>query len=244
MEDMIEATLLDLGLTRNEILVYIANLKLGSSRVEEISRKAGIIRTTTYDVLDSLVRKGFSASVIKSGVRYYSVTEPGQLLSLLDEKKKKVEAVLDELEGMKKSVITKPKMQMFEGKEGLKSVYSDILATGKDLLGYGNAELSWQVLTYFLPTFVKKRVKLGMRSRLIVEKSGTGLDFKEQDKTNKRETKFLESMRKMETIVYIYGNKVAILTFVSKEPIAIIIENKEIADSQKILFESMWKIAK
>ncbi|OGX32324.1 MAG: hypothetical protein A2787_10225 [Omnitrophica WOR_2 bacterium RIFCSPHIGHO2_01_FULL_48_9] len=243
MQERIENTLIDLGLTRNEVLIYLANLKLGSSRVEEISRKAGILRTTAYDVLDSMVRKGFSASVIKSGVRYYSVTEPRQIIGLLDEKKKKVEEIMEDLEGMKKSVIAKPKMQMFEGKDGLKSVYSDILSTGKDLMGYGNAELSMKVLTYFLPTFIKGRVKIGMRSRLIVERSETGIEFKKTDKSQKRETRFLDSTKSMETIFYIYGDKVAILTFVSKEPIAIIIENKEIADSQRILFENMWKMA-
>ncbi len=240
----IESTLAELGLTQNEIKLYIANLRLGSARVEEISKKAGILRTTSYDILRSLVSKGFAASVIKSGVRYYSATEPKQILNLLDEKKRKVENILENMESMKTSIIAKPKMQMFEGLPGLKSVYADILATGSDLAGYGNAEHSWEMLTYFLPVFVKRRIKAGIHSRLILEKSRTSKELALHNKKELREIRFLDEMKDMETVVYIYGNKLAILTFMKKEPIAIIIENKEIADSQRILFESLWKIAK
>lgn len=243
MEEKTEEILQDLGLTANEIRIYLANLKLGLARVEAIASKAGVLRTTCYDILKSLVKKGFSASVIKSGVQYYGAAEPKKLLSLLDEKKKKVERILPELEIMKKSVLNKPSVQLYEGQEGLKSIYTDILATGKNLCGYGTAEHSWGLLTYFLPQFVKKRVKLGINSRLILEKSKKSREIKSRDKKQLRETRFMEALKKMETVVYIYGNKIAILTFVEKEPIGILMENRQIADSQKILFEELWKTA-
>ena len=42
----------------------------------------------------------------------------------------------------------------------------------------------------------------------------------------------------------IYGNKVAYLTFKEKESIGVLINNKEISDAEKSLFEIMWNNSK
>ena len=42
----------------------------------------------------------------------------------------------------------------------------------------------------------------------------------------------------------IYGNKVALMLFSEEQPIAVVIENKAIADGYRKYFEVMWKAAK
>jgi sugar-specific transcriptional regulator TrmB len=239
-----QEALLELGLTDHEAKVYLANLRLGSARVEEIAKRAGVLRTTCYDILKSLVEKGFAGYVIKSGVKYYSAADPKKLLSILDEKRKRVQEVLPALEAMKESVLAKPKIELFEGKEGIKSAYERMMAAKAEVMGYGNAERSWGFLVYYLPAYVRRRVKAGIKSRLILEKSARSEEIRNRDTKEKRQTRFLPAMKGMEAVVYIFGDKIAMMTFVQREPIAVIIENKEIADSQRIIFEALWKTAK
>jgi sugar-specific transcriptional regulator TrmB len=50
--------LLQLGLSEKEAAVYLALLSLGKGTVTSITRKAGINRTTGYDILNALATKG------------------------------------------------------------------------------------------------------------------------------------------------------------------------------------------
>lgn len=49
----------NLGFSDNEAKVYLAALETGLSSAQDIADKAKLKRTTTYSVLDVLVRKGF-----------------------------------------------------------------------------------------------------------------------------------------------------------------------------------------
>ena len=55
--------------------------------------------------------------------------------------------------------------------------------------------------------------------------------------------RFLPEGFEFPTATYVYGNKVAILSL-EKEPVGIIIENEDIARTQGMVFELLWKIAK
>ncbi|MBI2590251.1 TrmB family transcriptional regulator, partial [Candidatus Berkelbacteria bacterium] len=47
----------ELGFSENEARIYAANLELGPSTVADIARKAGVNRTTGYNILEVLVAK-------------------------------------------------------------------------------------------------------------------------------------------------------------------------------------------
>ena len=53
----IEKQLKIIGLSENEIAIYLALLELGKGTVSEISRKASLNRTTGYDILNRLTNK-------------------------------------------------------------------------------------------------------------------------------------------------------------------------------------------
>ena len=69
-------------------------------------------------------------------------------------------------------------------------------------------------------------------------------DLKKKDKEDLRELRFLPDNFKLNTIMHIYSNKVTILTLNKEQLIGIIIENKEIAQMQKSIFEMMWGLCK
>src|SRR3989344_6923982 len=241
---MKEQILKEYGLSDNEIKVYIASLSKGTSKVNEISKKAGLLRTTTYEVLKSLVEKGLVSYAIKSKGRYFEAANPNKLVRILEEKKEKIKSILPELEFLKQSVTEKPTIELYEGKEGLKTILDDIIKTKpKEMLQLGSAKI-FETLNFYFPQWIKRRIKARIHAKILQEKTPAIEELRKNDKKELREIKFLPKGFKINTHTQIYGNKMAILTLNKEELVGIIIENKDIVETQKSLFWELWKIAK
>jgi HTH-type transcriptional regulator, sugar sensing transcriptional regulator len=237
-----EEALKELGLNDREIKTYLALLRLGTSSVNKIARKATIIRTTAYDVLKALVEKGLASYVIKSGVKYYEAALPEKIISILDEKKKKILEVLLELNELRESVSEKPSVEIYEGKEGLKTILEDMLKTEENICGYTSVKLM-ELLNFYFPNFITRRAKLKIKTRIIMEKSKETEDLKKTGSKEFREVRFIENASKFRLGHYIYGNKVAILIAKKEQPMGILIDNEDLAEQEKAVFEQVWKIA-
>lgn len=86
----------NLNLSGYEARTYMALVRFGPSRGPELALRAGVPRQKIYDVLDSLVAKGF-ADVIPDKPRLYAAVEPaGALASHLVRKRRESEAWLAE----------------------------------------------------------------------------------------------------------------------------------------------------
>jgi len=239
----IQTALEKFGLEKREIQIYLALLEYKSQSAYLLSKRTGILRQTIYDVLSSLSHKGLVSSVIKGRTKFFEAANPSRLKLILDEKNKAIQKILPELNKLGERIIEKPNVEFYEGIEGLKSVYNDIIKTKPlELLEYGNAENFLEILKlYFIENYIKKRINSKINLRLIVEKNKKTKIISKTNKKILRITKSLEEMKNLKTINYIYSDKFAILSL-KKEPIAVIIKDKEIANAQKTLFEILWEI--
>ncbi len=225
----------DWGLNEKETKVYLATLKLGQSKVNDIAKKAKILRETTYFVLNSLIEKGLISYVIKSKVKYFEAATPVKLLSILKEKQEKIKQIMPDLLAFQKMQIEKPSVELYEGKEGLKTILDDIIKTKEPLLAYANYQI-FELLKFAFPRFVKERIVNKIPARIIQEKR----------KQFEKKEEFLDmrfSKTKFKSNVFIYGDKVAFISVVN-EPVGIIIQNKLIADTQRQVFEMLWDSSK
>jgi sugar-specific transcriptional regulator TrmB len=93
-----EQILKAIGLSDKEIKVFIASLQLGSSTVNEISKKSKIFRTYCYDLLEKLVEKGIVNYSIKSGVKYYESVDPSTLLKIEQDRLEQLKSIIPNLE--------------------------------------------------------------------------------------------------------------------------------------------------
>ena len=67
-------------------------------------------------------------------------------------------------------------------------------------------------------------------------------DYKKNNPKKYVDLRFIDE--KLPTIKIIYGNKLAILNFEKENSIGIMIKNKQIVDTERKLFELLWKISK
>src|ERR1035437_5800588 len=79
----LEEILVKSGLSPNEVKVFLALLSLGRGTVSKITRKAGLNRTTGYDVLDSLTAKGLISISGKEPKQEFVAESPDKIVILL-----------------------------------------------------------------------------------------------------------------------------------------------------------------
>ncbi len=236
--DEIKQALKELHLSDKEIEVYLALLLRGTQGAMSIAKQARLNRITVYHLLDALMDKGLVSHVIKSGVKYFQAADPRAIHRMIKEKEERFAKVLPMLEKMKESVLEHPRVEVYDGKEGLKSIMDDWINTGKDIVGIGSEELD-AIIGFYFPHHIMRRVKAGIRIRLLFGKSRYAQEMKRKDKRELRETKMLDC-GKLTTGVYAYGNKVSFLTFVKEEPRGLIIEDASIVNTVKTMLELLW----
>jgi HTH-type transcriptional regulator, sugar sensing transcriptional regulator len=228
------------GLSEKEIKIYLSNLKLGTTTANQIAIDSGVKRTTTYEVIESLKQKGIVSTFKKDKKSFFEATDPKRLISILKEKEKLIENILPELEKMQKSTSEKPTVQLFIGKEGIKTIFEEILEHKMDYWISGNTDI-FEKLGYYFPNFIQRRIKAGIHARVIETRSGLTKEHKRTAKKDNRKIKFLDF--KLKSQIVIYENNAAFITISDEELVGIKITNKFIIETQKQLFEILWKVA-
>lgn len=245
---MKEEALLKFGLTERETKVYLSLLESGEALASEIAEKASIPRTLAYDILEGLLKKGIASYVIKSNKKYFSVIGPEALLQLLKEQEKEKEELLvkalPELLSIKnKKTEEKAKVDVYEGKEGVKTIFNDVLKEGKEFLCFGSTGISPKILPYELTHFHKERIKRGILWKAIYNNDKAGrMRGKEASGWRYTQVRYME--KTSPTTTYCYADKVAIIIWVKESLLAVMIKDKAIAGSFKEFFEQLWKTAK
>lgn len=224
-----------LGLTESESKVYLALLELGPSLAGTISRKTGIHRRNIYDITERLIEKGLIGYILKNNRRLFEAANPERLKEILDEKQKELQESLGDLMFLYEKTKEKQETNFYKGIEGLKTVFQDQLDS-KEILILGASQSAFEVLPFYFEWYDKDRVEKKIKARIIASE-------KLSKKIPLSEIRYLPQKYANPLAINIYGNKVAIILW-KKEPLAIVIKEKEIADSYRQYFELMWKVAR
>lgn len=238
-----------LGLHAKEANVYVALLSLGSATVSEVAEKAGINRTTGYDILAGLSAKGLISISGKEPKQEYRCENPDKILEYLrkdiqkrEENFRYAEILLPELKSIYK-VGERPRVKFYEGVEGLKQVYEDTLTSSERINAYASIDDMHRALPNYFPQYYKRRAAKGISIRGVVPMTEKGVERSTHDKEEKREIAFVPADKYyFSPEINIYDNKLMIASW--REKLGIIIESAEIADAMKKMFELSWDRAK
>lgn len=246
---MYEPYLKNLGLSEKEAIVYLASLELGSSTIQEIARKSQISRSTAYEVIESLMKKGLMIDLTKGKKRYFFAERPERLLSLIDIKqrelegqKKELKAILPELQELARLSRERPRVKFYEGKEGIKRIQEDILKTKnlgsiEELIPLDDAYQLFPPHPRDHRHYMGKKIKVPERM-VYTSKRGAILP----PEKGPIETRFIPIEEfPSHTEIAIYGDKVAFVSF-GRRVIGMILESADIANTLKCMFNLLWKV--
>jgi len=101
----IQQVLEKIGLTTNEVKVYLALIDLGTTLAGSIARKAKLHRRQTYDALHRLTGKGLASYTIKTGKKHFKPVDPVRIIEIVKDREREIEGILPEiLEKFKRTV--------------------------------------------------------------------------------------------------------------------------------------------
>ncbi|MBM2820481.1 MAG: transcriptional regulator TrmB [Candidatus Berkelbacteria bacterium] len=238
-----EKELKNLGLGENEIEVYLAILELGQANVLDMARKAQVPRATVYGILEKLISEGLISSIIKGKRRYYYAEDPAVISKNLAEKEKRVAKILPGLQLLYQSATSRPLIRYYEGKTGVINMLDDIFKTVVEGGTYDallNHKDEFAILGKKFDEHVNLRKEKRIFIRLITEQSEITKKWKVREKADWREIRYIPRGQRFSVTYHIYGNKVSMFSLLGPV-VGVIIENKEIADMERLQFEYMWR---
>ncbi|MEK6891066.1 MAG: helix-turn-helix domain-containing protein, partial [Nanoarchaeota archaeon] len=127
-----------LGLSGNEIKVYLVLNDNGSLKAGRISKIAKIDRSSAYNSLKLLLEKGLASYVLVGEIKYFQATGPKRLLEYVREQEEDIKSIIPELDERHKAKKIEGQVRLFKGIKGVKSIFLDIARTGKDNYVFGS----------------------------------------------------------------------------------------------------------
>ncbi|MBI5389015.1 hypothetical protein HZB01_01405 [Candidatus Woesearchaeota archaeon] len=234
----------EIGLTSNEVTIYLTLIKSGSVTVNVIAEKAGLHRQGVYDALDRLLEKGFVGFLEQNSKKYFHAISPEYISEYLQHQVDRFKALIPTLIALPNSAGDQTTFEVFKGRNVHKIIYNDVFKTlqekkPKEVLISGVEETRFREADPIaLEQHVKHLKRFKMTERVLIMEGDT--DFVEGDQTTYR---WIPREFFSPTPTFIYGDKIGIIIWSDPNYLAII-KNKELAESYKRQFNFLWKIAK
>jgi HTH-type transcriptional regulator, sugar sensing transcriptional regulator len=239
-----EKDLQDLGISPAESKVYLALLKLGNAKVGQVITLVDISSSNVHKALEKLTKKGLISFITKNQIKEYFPSSPKNLQSLIEKDKQKVakkednlKILLNKIKSIQKFPELDQNAEVYIGFNGIKSAFKKLLNNkpSEFLFFYKhNAEGSDKIHDFF------SRMELEKDYRKIPTKGIFSKEYKKLFGKRKSRIKAKFTNNAIPSSVNICNNKTLIISW-GDNPIAFLIESKEISNMFKELFEEIWK---
>jgi len=235
--------LINLGLTKNEAKVYSSLLEIGRTNAGELIKKTKLHRNIVYDNLEKLIEKGLVSFILIKNIKQFEITSSNELKEFVEKKKKEIQEeeeilkkILPQIQERKFS-LKKAKATIFSGKRGLKNILEEITQVKSELLVLGTGWGMKETLGEYYNQWHLKLKLNKTKCRIILPEN------KKENFLSPFSRKYLPEKEIIPSTIAVYEDKTLNIIW-SEEPTAILITNKENADSYKNYFEKLWKISK
>ncbi len=238
-------SLKNLGLSEKEAAVYLALLQGGQATAYQLAKRSGLKKPTTYVILDELIARGAARKSMKGRGAIYGATDPVELFVEARNRFEQAERSLPQLRALAASDKKMINASYFEGLSGIQELYKHVLQknAGKTCLGFFAHERDTpKELREYWPILNAEMVKQKITLRGITTIDKTTKDYLEFKKMPKE---FLE-LKGLSPEIYssnvsieVYGDYTQIVSHRHLQ--GLLIQNPDIADVLRQIFELVWK---
>jgi sugar-specific transcriptional regulator TrmB len=233
-------TLQNVGFDEKEAAAYLALLELGGGTVSEIAEHAGLKRPIVYHVMDRLKEKGFAIDPPGDGVMRFEPVDPLKILQTTRTAVEDLKFMLPLMRALQDKGPNKPKLEYFEGKEAVVSVYRQF-----DYAKNARFLTSMSRLYQLIPEEVEawvKRFERGMFPKLgrhLIPDTKQDRDWAKKAVAAGQEVRFLPKNMDTEMDFAIIDDMLGITSF---DPLfMVLIHSERIAKSAAQLFDLAWR---
>lgn len=242
-----EKLLEELGLEAREVKIYLALLDKGALLPQQLAMVTSIKRATIYTIFPEMVKKGYLTEVTKGKRRFLTAVSPDKLYASYESKTRDIKENFDQLIKIYRLQGLKPKIDYFEGFEGVKEVYWDTINQSKSsheiLLFDQVSDYNPKVMGWILNDYIPERLKKKVSVRALAPREKESRDYLGEKRNEMRETKYVPKEKfpfRIEGMIY--KDKVSFVTIEKGGPlVGIVIQSVQIADTLRALFNLAWE---
>lgn len=237
-----------LNFSEKEIDVYLAALKVASAPISDLAKISGIKRPTVYVILEKLKEKGLVSLSEKKGKQIFITENPEKLLKIIGQRKdelaereEEIKKTLPKFKALVKKDTPIPLFKYYEGKEGIWNIVEDLMQSRSEVWLIAPGKI-WDIfgLKRMLKNVVQRRRQIGQKAYVITDHHPQMIKLARTIEENIGEYRFMSHAIGLDSAIYIYRNRLALLFY--KEPFSgLIIENEELFKIFKFMFDSLWK---
>lgn len=239
----------ELGLSEFEIKLYTVSLLLGPSPLSKLSEHLGISRPNVYKIIKGLEQHGLVRfSDRKKYARTFMVESPTVVLEKLRKKRDRagevdfhLTSVMPDLITLYRQGETPTKIKAIEGKDQFEKLSEMILEEANGTTEFFGS-LTAAINSTSLETqkdYGERRARKGIMLRSLIFPDKNLESFLGINKKMMRELRFFKDMQPFPASFQIFANKVII--WQPKVPMAILIEDENLALMFRNIFEVFWK---
>ncbi len=243
-------TLKQLGLSDVQTRLYVASLEYGMLTVLELSKITKLSRQKIYDEAEKLVDLGLYDITRKQG-RKYIPAHPSKLLTIGQTQITKLQSTLGDiskliplLESGEVSKKNKVKVKYYEGRDRITKAFEDELNACRNTEVVFMAGSIDDILKFYSEkywdTWNKQFVKQKSHSKMLAHDSVVARTLARFDKAHGRKTRFLKKFP-LKASIDVFNNTVLVVSYYDE--LAVWIDSKILANSYRIMFQTLWEIA-
>ncbi|HLC78728.1 MAG TPA: helix-turn-helix domain-containing protein [Candidatus Nanoarchaeia archaeon] len=226
----------ELGLSKGEVNVYLALLKLGETKVGSVIEKSGMASSAVHNSINSLWEKGIVSYIKKGKIKFYKCLPPKQLIDYLEDKKKRLLQIIPELDSLHHFSTEKQEAEIFEGIKGIMSMLNlliDGTKRNEEYLFFSVKADNNKEIQEFFEMYDSKRKEKGLIVKGLAPK-----ELKEFfDKRKLLKMKYTNAP--LLSNVSICNDKIAIFAWEDK-PVGYLIESKQLYNMFREFFYNLW----
>ena len=246
------------GFTDKEALIYVSLLELGGGFPSRVAQYSGIKRATAYDVLTALSIRGLINEIERKNKLFYQIEKPEKVLKYTQNQANKAQdavnnmkELIPEISSLFNSFKNNSKVTYYEGVDGIKSMYEDILNVTKPykMLIYSKANdlVPYGISERFIKEYMEKKIRLGITTDMLVPDTGKNrkhIDFY----TKNTPEKFYPTVKYIAPEKFDFNgeimidgdSKIAIINYGENKLIGVMMEDKAINKMMRVIFELSW----
>jgi hypothetical protein len=201
-----------------------------------------------YAILKELIKRGIFTSIIRDEITYFSPISPKQLAYIYEEKYTILKDKLPELTAIMETVGNKPKMRYFEGAEGIKHLYNELLETSEPIFAFlSDGEINPKLQQYLNNEFIQRRIEKQISASVIVSQEQS-TEYLQRTKVSKKIQKYTtiktvkESILAFEGEIVLYGeHSILCALYSNEEMIGYSLQSKQLYKTLKSIFDFIWE---
>jgi sugar-specific transcriptional regulator TrmB len=255
---MYQKLFIEAGLIEGEAEVYEYLLSHGESTAAEIIKNTSLKKGMCYVMLENLENKGLLIKTMsppknpqvknKGKIAYFMPEHPNKLKQFIENKeaalkaaKNNLDANLVTLSSTFNKVSGQPGIQVFEGKEGLRTALKDILKTKSLVRTITELDSLTQYVNDINTEHALERDKLGIQKKILI----IDTPFARKELSNYLEGTtdirfFAPSDQHITSGLQLYDNKTMYINFSPTGMITTIIQDPELYKLNIAMFDAIW----